>query len=49
MTDKSFWRGKRVLVGGGCGFLGSYIVPQLIEREAIVTVVDNLENGVLEK
>ena len=36
---------KRVTVGGGCGFLGSYLVPALVARGAAVTVVDNLENG----
>jgi nucleoside-diphosphate-sugar epimerase len=35
----------RVLVGGGCGFLGSYLVPSLVRAGAHVTVVDNLENG----
>jgi nucleoside-diphosphate-sugar epimerase len=44
----NFWRSKRVLVGGGCGFLGSYLVPQLIDAGGIVTVVDNLENGYVE-
>lgn len=37
--------GRTVLVGGGCGFLGSYLVPVLVEAGARVTVVDNLENG----
>ena len=36
---------RRVLVGGGCGFLGSYLVPALVETGALVTVVDNLENS----
>jgi nucleoside-diphosphate-sugar epimerase len=40
-----FWSSKRVLVGGGCGFLGSYLVPQLVASGAHVLVVDNLENG----
>lgn len=40
-----FWQGKKVLVGGGCGFLGSYLVPQLVEEGACVSVVDTLENG----
>lgn len=49
MHDTSFfWQRKKVLVGGGCGFLGSYLVPQLVEAGADVTVVDNLENGYLE-
>jgi nucleoside-diphosphate-sugar epimerase len=42
MTD---WTNRRVLVGGGCGFLGSYLVPALARAGARVTVVDNLENG----
>lgn len=45
MDDVAFWRGKEVLVGGGCGFLGSYMVPQLVEAGASVTVVDNLDDG----
>ncbi len=45
MDQTAFWTGKRVLVGGGCGFLGSYLVPQLVEAGAVISVVDNLENG----
>lgn len=47
--NKEFWRNQRVLVGGGCGFLGSYLTPQLVEAGARVTVVDNLENGSAER
>lgn len=43
--QSEFWRGKKVLVGGGCGFLGSYITPQLVEAGARVSVVDTLDNG----
>jgi len=46
--NETFWQGKRVLVGGGCGFLGSYIVPQLVEAGAQVCVVDNLDTGRVE-
>ena len=42
---QSDWAGKRVVVGGGCGFLGSYLVPVLVARGASVTVIDNFENG----
>jgi nucleoside-diphosphate-sugar epimerase len=45
MNNGDFWQDKRVLVGGGCGFLGSYMVPLLVEFGARVTVVDNLDNG----
>lgn len=38
-------REKRTLVGGGCGFFGSYLVPALVNAGARVTVVDNLESG----
>jgi nucleoside-diphosphate-sugar epimerase len=41
----SYWENRKVLVGGGCGFLGSYLVPLLVERSARVTVVDNMSNG----
>ena len=39
------WTGVRVVVGGGCGFVGSYVVPALVARGARVTVVDNFDNG----
>jgi nucleoside-diphosphate-sugar epimerase len=42
---QSGWEGRRVVVGGGCGFVGSYLVPVLVSRGASVTVVDNFENG----
>jgi nucleoside-diphosphate-sugar epimerase len=44
----SFWRSRKVLVTGGCGFLGSYLVEELLAAGAEVTVVDNLEAGTLE-
>ena len=37
--------GKRVLITGGCGFIGSALVEVLISRGARVTVVDNLATG----
>lgn len=47
MLDYSFWRNRKVMVGGGCGFLGSYLVPELVGAGAKVLVVDNLENSAL--
>jgi nucleoside-diphosphate-sugar epimerase len=41
----SFWQGKRVVVPGGAGFIGSYLVEQLVAEGALVLVVDNLESG----
>lgn len=39
---------KRVLVTGGAGFVGSNIVRRLLQYEASVTVLDNLETGSLD-
>ncbi|MBN4053918.1 SDR family oxidoreductase [Haliea sp. AH-315-K21] len=36
---------KKVLVTGGCGFLGSHLVDKLIERGDYVIAVDNLYTG----
>lgn len=36
----SFYGGKKVLVTGGCGFIGRYIVSRLLEFDAEVTVFD---------
>lgn len=41
----NFWEGKRVLVTGGAGFIGSYLSELLAAEGAKVTVVDNLIRG----
>ena len=46
--QNGFWANKRVLVGGGAGFLGSYLTPLLVESGARVTVVDNFDNSSIE-
>jgi len=40
-----FWENRRVLVTGGAGFIGSYLVEQLVGLSARVTVADNFERG----
>jgi UDP-glucose 4-epimerase len=39
------WNGVRTLVTGGAGFVPSHIVDALVERGAVVTVLDNLQAG----
>lgn len=41
----NFWKGKKVLVIGGTGFIGSHVVEKLVEKQAIVSVLDNLQLG----
>ncbi|MFA6446261.1 MAG: NAD-dependent epimerase/dehydratase family protein [Candidatus Paceibacterota bacterium] len=42
-----FFKQKKVLVSGGTGFIGSFIVEKLVERGARVTVFDRVMNGTL--
>ena len=37
---EGFWSGRRVLVTGGCGFIGSHLVDVLIDVGAVVVVLD---------
>ena len=43
-----FWMNRKVVVTGGCGFLGSYLTEELVSVGAQVTVADNLEAGTLD-
>lgn len=42
---KDFYTNKRVLVTGGAGFVGAFLVRRLIELGARVTVMDNYSRG----
>ena len=35
MQDVAFWKGKRVLVTGGAGFIGSFVVDNLINTRGV--------------
>jgi nucleoside-diphosphate-sugar epimerase len=44
----SYWNGRRVIVTGGAGFIGSALVKRLTAEGAVVSVLDNLWRGSLE-
>ncbi len=46
--DLAVWRGKRVLVTGGAGFIGSHLVDALLGAGAEVRVLDDLSSGRVE-
>ena len=46
--NKGYWNNKKVLVAGGAGFIGSYLVELLVYDGAKVTVADDLSRGRLE-
>ena len=41
--ESSFWSGKKVIVTGGAGFLGNYVVEKLRQRGAEEIVIPRIE------
>ena len=44
---QNFYKGKKVFISGGAGFIGSHLTDKLIKLGAITTVGDNLNNGTI--
>ena len=47
-TLKTFYKDKRVVVTGGCGFIGSHLAQKLVALGAYVTIIDTLTAGSME-
>ncbi len=41
---KNFWKNKKVVVTGGTGFIGSFVVEQLLEKGAHVSITTHSNN-----
>lgn len=41
-------KNKKIVITGGAGFIASHVVDQLVQKGAIVSVIDNLSTGTLE-
>ncbi len=48
MKIKQFYENKKVVITGGCGFIGSHLAQKLVELGAQVTIIDNLATGTID-
>ena len=43
LQPSTFWKDKRLIVTGGAGFLGSFIIKKLIQRGAVDILIPRIE------
>jgi GDP-D-mannose 3',5'-epimerase len=48
MFAKNFWEGKKILITGGAGFIGSTLARNLLNLNCEVRIADNLSRGKIE-
>lgn len=41
----AMWEGKKILVTGGTNFIGSHLIDKLLNKGAIVTAIDNIDEN----
>ncbi|MDP3184009.1 MAG: NAD-dependent epimerase/dehydratase family protein, partial [Anaerolineales bacterium] len=44
MNTKNYWKDKRVIVTGGAGFLGSFVIEKLVQRGTADVLVPRIEH-----
>jgi len=48
LTDRNYWKGKRVLITGAAGFVGRYVTDALLEKNAEVVATSRRDRSSVE-
>jgi UDP-glucose 4-epimerase len=48
MNNSNYWKGKKILLTGGGGFIGSHLAANLVDKDADILILDNFSEGSVE-